>query len=488
VAASSLQVCWSSSRSHSHSQRCSFSTSQTETESTGASVGTGEEYEQDAGGRRPIQSYLESLVAKGEIQHDFHQFHAAQELDRLHRELMVFDPPEKKKATTTTTSEAAQPSSSLLFSFLASSSTNLFGSSQSQLPPPKGAYMYGGVGCGKTFLMNTFYESVDQGPWSTDKQKVHYHKFMLFVHQQMHEVRQSGIATTNNGATGGGDMLPLVIDRIIERGRLLCLDEFQVTDVADAMILQRIFEGLWNRGCILVATSNRPPQDLYLNGLQRDRFLPFIEQLEQKCDIVNMVDSEMDYLMMLSSSSSNNSQVYFAKTEKEAYKKIFYKFTQDAATSPTFLETQGRKVNIPFACISRGVARFTFEDLCQKALGAADYLIIGQNFHTVFCEGIPKMTINELNWLRRFITFVDTMYEQKVKLLLHTNTSSIDTIFHLENKQEYAQDEVFAFDRTRSRLEEMSSPKYLQQSQWVGKGTKAKDKAHVKTSLLLEPS
>jgi len=456
-----------------------------------------------------VTSRLNQLVSKGEVHPDDHQFDAAEELDRIYEYLMTHDPPPfiptptTTTTTTTTTTQTPKESKSFFASLFGSKlSTNSTVSTTKTItqhlssilslsPENKGAYMFGGVGCGKTFLMNLFYDAVDSGPWAQDKQKVHFHKFMLQVHQHMHEQRK--IQGSN------GDLIAPVVDQILKQGRLLCLDEFQVTDVADALILQRLFEGLWSKGCILIATSNRPPSDLYLHGLQRDRFLPFIARLEQQCTVVDLLDSETDYRMLAKSSHGTSTTmdgttlddpiVYFLSGDSMSHKqfrKLFYKLAEGHPTNPTTLTTQGRNVPIPLSCSHKRIAYFEFADLCQKAMGAADYLVIANNFSTVFCHNVPKLTINELNWLRRFITFVDTMYELKVTLILHT-AQPIDTIqdmFSVEgDKQSYSQDEVFAFDRTLSRLEEMSSPKYLK-SQWLGgsKRRRAQEKALYQSS------
>jgi len=356
--------------------------------------------------------------------------------------------------------------------------------------------------------MELFFKALDKEPrWQHDKQMIHYHKFMLNVHQFMHTSKQKH----------GNDHHPIdaVVQHILQSGRLLCLDEFQVTDVADAMILKELFGKLWKKDCILVTTSNRPPQDLYLNGLQRDRFLPFVDLLEDRCNVVSLVESETDYRMVISAMDKNENdddeisdhskdndkseelistdslpptpkrhQVYFCgQDQQEVLQKHFYEKAKGAPTNPSTLETQGRTVQIPMACTSKSICMFSFEDICQKALGAADYLVIGQNFSTLYVYGIPTMTVNEINWLRRFITLVDSMYECKVRLVLQTTANSVEEIFTVEDKESYQQDEVFAFDRTRSRLGEMSSRQYLA-SPWIGSGSTT----NKNQKLILEPS
>ena len=446
-----------------------------------------------------VTQRLEALIKRGEIQPDDHQFQAAAELDRIYDHLMSNDPPPLEIPMASSGSSPETKSTSFFGSFFGSSkratdaTTALAKKVSTYFDAPKGAYMFGGVGCGKTFLMNLLYDSVSQGPWAQEKQKVHFHKFMLQVHQHMHQQRK---------LTPDGDLIAPVVHEILKQGRLLCLDEFQVTDVADALILQRLFDGLWSHGCILIATSNRPPSDLYLHGLQRDRFLPFIAQLERQCTVVDLLDSETDYRMLAktlsrasddqtvgaggSSSITSEPVVYFLQggsASSQSFRKLFYQLAENHPTNPLTLTTQGRNVSIPLACTHKHIAFFDFSDLCQKAAGAADYLVIANNFSTVFCHNIPKLTIHELNWLRRFITFVDTMYELKVTLVLHTAQpcESIKEIFSVDGaKEDYQQDEVFAFDRTLSRLEEMSSTKYLK-SQWLG-GSK-KRRADQKSNL-----
>lgn len=348
---------------------------------------------------------------------------------------------------------------------------NVLQAAQIKHIPPKGVYIHGGVGCGKTFCMNIFYNHLP----TQNKQKVHFHKFMLNVHQRMHHAKKSGLK--------GDEVMNNVIQKIIEDGIIICFDEFQVTDVADALILRRLFTGLLSRGVVIVATSNRSPGDLYLNGLQRDLFLPFIDLLQNKCDVVSMWDSEVDYRLV--SGESKALGVYFiGKSGKRDFDEAFLALTKGGRVEPSTLITQGRVVKIPEASLEYRVARFSFDDLCRNAKGAADYLLIGENFHTVFVENIPAMTMNDINIVRRFIVFVDSMYECHVKLILHSETLP-DGIFQVDLDNQFC-DEAFAFDRTRSRLEEMGSEEYLR-SRWAGsvsESVKSLDEGnHIQSSL-----
>ncbi len=268
-----------------------------------------------------------------------------------------------------------------------------------------------------------------------------------------------------------GDVLPHIIQNTIQDGIIICFDEFQVTDVADALILRRLFTGLLDEGAVIIATSNRPPKDLYLNGLQRDLFLPFIDLLEEKLHIVSMWESEVDYRLIQGENKARG--VYFVGEEsKDNFETAFKKLTKGSIISPTKLSTQGRFVDVPKASVKYGVARFSFDDLCRQARGAADYLIIGDQFHTVFIEDVPSLTMNDINLVRRFIIFVDSMYECQVKLIIHAATGP-NEIFKVDLENEFC-DEAFAFDRTRSRLEEMGSDEYLKR-RWVGSAGGSKD-------------
>ena len=418
-----------------------------------------------------LLDYYDSLVQSGEVTKDVHQIQALKELDRLRDECILYL--NKQNNTTTSTidnngnEEESWSTLTSIFSLKSSWSepTQERQSNYNQLllnPPPKGVYLHGGVGCGKTFCMDLFYHSL---PSSTimKKQKVHFHKFMLNVHKQMHNAKMIQ-------KLQGDDVINYVIQSILKNGKVLCFDEFQVTDVADALILKRLFTGLIDAGTIIVATSNRPPSDLYKGGLQRDLFLPFIDLLEDKCTVVSMWKSETDYRTIHSHDTSRQ-QVYFVDNDedegisrqpsaRESYLKLFNNLTKDALTinSMTLDVGQGRQIFVPTASEELDIARFTFCQLCSTAKGAADYLAIGDRFHTVFVDDVPKLKFNEVNLVRRWITFIDSMYECHVRLIILAK-SQPEEMFEVDLDSQY--DEVFAFDRTRSRMEEMRSEVYL---------------------------
>ncbi len=327
-----------------------------------------------------LRAIYQDMVENKEVQEDVHQIDALKALDRLYKELEKTSP-QPLSTTTPTTTPPKQEASYSFFGGFFSKVKHKVKDTASRVSAPKGVYLHGGVGCGKTFCMNLFYQHVN-GDWKRDKQHVHFHKFMLQVHQQMHEAKMIQKIK--------GDPLPLVVTKTLERGRLICFDEFQVTDVADALILRRLFTGLLQQGAVIVATSNRPPQDLYLNGLQRDLFLPFIDLLQERLTVVSMWDSETDYRLVQGEHKERG--VYFiGRKSKKQFEETWRKLTKGTPIVSTSLSTQGRTVPVPMASLTTGVARFAFEDLCQKALGAADYLVIGQNFHTVFVENVPKV-------------------------------------------------------------------------------------------------
>ncbi|CAM9395579.1 unnamed protein product, partial [Choristocarpus tenellus] len=323
---------------------------------------------------------------------------------------------------------------------------------------PRGVYMHGGVGTGKTFMMNLFYKE------STvrSKRRVHFVDFMMDVHARMHRCRQRGVS--------GDAMVYSVTEDLHDLGWLLCFDEMQVTDIADAMIVRQIFDGLWARGAVVVATSNRPPKHLYHNGLQRAEFLPFINMLEERSVVHSLEESTTDYRLIKGANTA--STVYFSpntETNKEAFYNAWSAVSNGAKTVPVTLKVQGRSVKVPHAADGSRLALFTFDELCGQALGAADYKALSEAFHTLCVSDIPRMTLVHLNQVRRLITLVDVLYERGVKLLCLAEASAKDLLNVGPGQRDVMPDEVFAFDRTVSRLVEMQGLDYLKRG-WLPSG------------------
>jgi len=305
---------------------------------------------------------------------------------------------------------------------------------------PQGVYFYGGVGRGKTALMDVFFDSVEV----TRKRRVHFHAFMLDVHARIHAWRQLA-----KDANASGDPIPPVAAALAERAWLLCFDEFQVSDTADAMILARLFEALFANGVVVVTTSNRPPDDLYLGGLNRELFLPFIDMLKDQLDVLQL-DGGQDYRL----ARLQQSPVYFSPLGADAdtaMAETFGRLTDHSETKPQILHVQGRNITVPAAV--HGVARFGFAALCEQPLGAADYLEIAQQYHTVFLEGIPTLTLDKRNEARRLINLIDVLYDHRVNLICSAASAPGEIYVEGEGK--------FEFARTESRLFEMQSEDYL---------------------------
>jgi cell division protein ZapE len=353
----------------------------------------------------------EGRIARGEIEPDGAQREAARSLDRLALALAGWRPGR----------------GGLLESLFRARSA-----------APRGVYLHGAVGRGKTMLMDLFYETVSFAP----KRRLHFHAFMSDVHDRI----RRGRATTD------GDPIPFVAAEIAAEAGLLCFDELSITDIADAMILARLFKALLARDVVVVATSNAPPGRLYWNGLNRQLFLPFIALIESHMDAVELKAAKDFRLDKLAGRT-----LYFAPCDARAASGLeehWERLTGHHPGGPAVLEVKGRKVAVPAA--SMGVARFTFSDLCEQPLGALDYLAVARAFHTVVLEGIPMLTPDRRNEARRLIHLIDTLYDSGTCLIASAAA---------EPHRLYPEgDGAFLFERTASRLMEMRSEAYLARS------------------------
>ena len=307
---------------------------------------------------------------------------------------------------------------------------------------PRGLYIWGPVGRGKSMLMDLFFADVPMA----QKRRVHFHEFMLEVQERLHRRREELSA---QGAPPESDTIVPIARAIAAETRLLCFDEFQVTNIADAMILARLFEVLFDEGLTVIATSNREPNDLYKDGLQRERFLPFIDLVKQRLDVIELGGGQ-DYRM----DRMRNFDVYLTPLGAWATAKLdeaFRSLSNGSDGAPRVLRTQGRDVAIPRA--APGVAMAQFMDWCARPMGAADFIAIASNFHTVIVAEIPRMGPDSRDKAVRFITMIDEFYERKVKFIC--SAAAAPAVLYVDG------DGSFEFQRTVSRLMEMQSPEYL---------------------------
>ncbi|OED46806.1 ATPase [Rhodobacteraceae bacterium (ex Bugula neritina AB1)] len=299
---------------------------------------------------------------------------------------------------------------------------------RAEYEPVQGLYLWGGVGRGKSMLMDLFVDSLEDIP----ARRVHFHAFMQEIHSQMHEARQQGVE----------DALAPVAKSVAESVRLLAFDEMQITDITDAMIVGRLFQALFEAGVCVITTSNRVPDDLYKNGLNRQLFLPFIDLIKAQMDVHEMV-SPIDYRQH----RLTGAQVYFAPVDAAARAQIRAIWTDlsGGPAQPLTLEVKGREVTLP--AFRNGVARASFYDLCGKMLGPGDYLAIAEEVKVLVLEDIPRLSRNNFNEAKRFVTLIDALYEARVRLIC--SAAAQPEMLYVEGEG------TFEFERTASRLREM---------------------------------
>jgi cell division protein ZapE len=365
------------------------------------------------------QARYAALLAAGEIEHDAAQAHALELLSDLEGRLAEH--------------RLARKSSPLGW---------LFGARERRQEPIKGLYIHGEVGRGKTMLMDLFFEASPV----VRKRRVHFHEFMAEVHERVREFREQPKSGGN-----GDDPIRLTAAALAQESWLLCFDEFHVTDIADAMILGRLFRRLFELGVVVVATSNVPPDELYKNGLNRALFLPFIALLEERMTVLRLT-ARTDFRM----EKLAGRPVWHVPADAvadAALNAAFRRLTGGHPGAPHDLLIRGRTVRVP--CAAMGVARFSFHDLCEQPLAASDYLRVAHEFHSVVLDRIPAMDVSRRNEAKRFIILIDTLYDNAVKLVASAEAEP-DALYRAEDGYE-AQE----FKRTASRLIEMRSESYL---------------------------
>ncbi|PHH73050.1 hypothetical protein CDD82_5676 [Ophiocordyceps australis] len=353
----------------------------------------------------PLQEY-DRRVAAGTLRDDEHQRGIVQSLQHLHDELREYHAP----PVVSPSLDNDRPANKSLFSALFSRKLNSSLSAVQSIPDslPRGLYLYGDVGSGKTMLMDLFYDTLPSSVKT--KTRIHFHNFMQDVHRRLHRIKM------DRGSDVDG--VPYVAADIARQANVLCFDEFQCTDVADAMILRRLLESIMSHGVVLVTTSNRHPDELYKNGIQRESFIPAINLLKRRLHVINL-DSPTDYRKIPRPPSG----VYHTPLDKHAnsHAEKWFRFLGDPEQTEARSETQavwGREIYVPR--VSGRCAWFTFDELIGKPKSAADYLELVRCYDAFIVTDVPAMTIRERDLARRFITFIDAVYEGNAKLVLTT--------------------------------------------------------------------
>lgn len=371
-----------------------------------------------------VAEQLRGMTKSGDLQADAAQVKVAEQLDRILSDLKARKPAAKTSALGWIFAQKRKPE-----------------------VPIRGLYVHGSVGRGKTMLMDMFFKLAPV----ESKRRAHFHEFMADVHTRIHAHRQKLKA----GETKQADPVPPMAAALRAEAQLLCFDEFTVTDIADAMILSRLFTELFARGCILVATSNVEPDNLYRDGLNRGLFLPFVDLLKRHVDVTTL-DSPTDYRM----EKIDSLPVFLTPLCTETSKQMdaaWRLVTGGIPDAPRQIEVKGRQINVP--CAAGRAARFTFRDLCERPLGAVDYLEIAREFDIVFVEDIPFLGPEKRNETKRFIILIDALYDAGIRLF----ASAVRPADQLLTEAKGV--EGFEFDRTVSRLFEMRSADYLERHQ-----------------------
>jgi protein AFG1 len=350
----------------------------------------------------PLSSYLD-MVLTGEISEDNHQLGAVKKLQSLYDQILVID--------SSIVDVVPTLSSSWFSSIFDSSIKKSETAKKVNVDNIKGLYMYGGTGCGKTFIMDLFFEMVP----IKRKKRVHFSNFMIDIHKRLHRLKS---VTTGSNKSSGDNIMEQITDELMNEAYLLCFDEFQVTDIADAMIIKSLFESLLNKGMVIVATSNRPPIDLYKNGLQRSLFLPFIKMLSESTDVHSLMESSMDYRLVKGAHSAQNMYLSPVNKENESnfdkqFKRLSVPISQEyqkqlqdelsitGISRYPLLSIQmsvfGHLITSTHTIAGRRIAKFSFNQLCDENLGAADYIHLSETFRIIFLSHVPILTMENRN-------------------------------------------------------------------------------------------